>query len=124
MTAAQAEKYKAGRGLVKEVRARRTNPHRERVDKYLKEKEGLIENPLSAFEGDFIKDEERRPPTDSEREQWMIRNFNEGQIGRYEDLEEEVGRPSVEQMEGILNKKQRAKYDAWAEFGQPIEKEG
>jgi hypothetical protein len=122
MTAKQAQKYKAGRGLVKEVRVRRTNPHRERVDKYLKEKEGLVENPLTAGEGDFIKDEERRPPTNSEREQWMLRNYNEKQLERYEDLEDE-GTPSVGDMERLLNKKQRVKYDAWADFGQPIEKE-
>jgi hypothetical protein len=122
MTAKQAQKYKAGRGLVKEVRVRRTNAHRQRVDKYLKEKEGLVENPLTAQEGDFIKDEERRPPTDRERESWMLRNFNEGQVERFEDLEDE-GSVSVEKMETILNKKQRVKYDKWADFGQPIEKE-
>ncbi len=92
------------------------------MDKYLKEKEGLVENPLSAEEGDFIKDEERRPPTDRERESWMLRNFNEGQVGRFEDLEDE-GPVSVEKMETILNKKQRVKYDKWADFGQPIDKE-
>lgn len=122
MTAKQAERYKAGRGLVKEVRAVRTNPHRERVDKYLKEKEGLVENPLTAQEGDFIKDEERRPPTDRERESWMLRNYNEKQIERFEDLEDE-GPPTIADMEGLLNKKQKAKYDKWAEFGQPAEKE-
>lgn len=122
MTAKQASRYKAGRGLVKEVRVRRTNPHRERVNKYLKEKEGLVENPLTAGEGDFIKDEERRPPTDREREQWMLRNYNEKQLGQFEDLEDE-GRTSIQDLEGLLNKKQRSKYDSWADFGQPIDKE-
>lgn len=124
MTANQASKYKEGRGLSITVRSVRTNPHRQRVDKYLEEKEGLIENPLTAREGDFIEKVERRPPTDTEKEGWITRNYNEGQFGRYEDLEEELGRrPDVEEMEDILNKKQRVKYDEWVLFGQPIDKE-
>lgn len=118
MTAEQAEKYKAGRGLVKEVRARRTNPHRERVDKYLFEKKGLVENPNTAYEGDFVEAANRVEPDADMKRKWMLSRFNEGQYERLEDLEEELGRTAVaEEMEPILNKKQKAKYDKWVRFG-------
>jgi hypothetical protein len=118
MTAEQAEKYKAGRGLVKEVRVRRTNPHRERVDKYLFEKEGLVENPNTAFEGDFVKAADRVEPDDGMKRKWILNTLNEGQYERLEDLEEEKGRLATGvEMEILLNKKQYDKYKRWRDFG-------
>lgn len=118
MTASQASKYKEGRGLSKTVRNVRTNPHRERVTVYLEKKEGLVEVPqsITGRAGQFEEKADRRPPTEREKENYLIGKFNDSQLERFEELEDQDSY-SLQDVEAIMNKKQIPKYEAWIEYG-------
>lgn len=123
MTPSQASALKAGRGMNAEVRAVRTNAHRERVTLYLEKKKGLVEVPQSikGQTGIFEEKVERRPPTDQEKERYLLRVFNDSQVERFEDIEES-GEYSLSDVEALMNKKQKPKYEKWIEYG--VEQDG
>lgn len=118
MSPAQASELKEGRGMNAEVRKLRTNAHRVRVELYLEKKKGLVEVPqsITGQAGVFEEAVERRPPTDNEKERYLIRMFNDSQMGRFEDLEDQDSY-SLQDVEAIQNKKQIPKYEKWIEYG-------
>ena len=126
MSASQASQYREGRGMSLKVRSKRTNAHRERVTKYLEKKEGFVEVPQSVAgrTGDFVQDTERRPPTDEEKESYLLRIFNESQLERFEELEDRAEGYGLSDIEAIMNKKQVVKYDKWKEYGVEVKTDG
>lgn len=126
MSASQASQYKEGRGMSLTVRSKRTNAHRARVTKYLEEKKGLVEVPqsIASVTGTFEEKTERRPPTDIEKERYLIRVFNEGQMGRFEEIEDRDEGYELSDVEAIMNKKQVVKYEKWIEYGREVKTDG
>lgn len=118
MSPAQASELKEGRGMNAEVRRLRTNAHRVRVETYLEKKKGLVEIPqsIAGYTGKFVEETARRPPTDTEKERYLINKMNGSQIERYEELEEQESY-SLQDVEAIQNQKQIVKYEKWIEYG-------
>lgn len=125
MTEKEANQYKEGRGLSITVRSKRTNPHRERVTKFLEKKKGLVEVPrgITGETGVFEEKVERRPPTDKEKERYLLTKFNDAQFERFEELED-AGDYSIQDLESIMNKKQVPKYEVWVKRGVEVKDNG
>lgn len=116
------ETMRTSRGFVEEIRSVRTNAHRERVDAYFAKKGQIIDG----VSGGVEEKVELQRPTVRQQVRWIMQNLNEGQMDRYEAVEDEGGWPTLEDelnflLSDIINKKQKAKFDKYVEKGVPSE---
>tara|TARA_R100001163_G_scaffold56556_1_gene44295 strand:+ start:5721 stop:6800 length:1080 start_codon:yes stop_codon:yes gene_type:complete len=116
------ETLRTSRGFVDEIRSVRTNAHRERVDAYFAKKGKTIEG----VSGKVEKKREMIEPTSRQKVRWIMQRLNEGQMDRYEVVEDEGGWKTYDAeldflLSDIINKKQRVKFDQYVEKGVPSE---
>jgi len=116
------ETMRTGRGFVEEIRSVRTNAHRERVDAYFEKKGETVEG----VSGEVKKKQELVRPSVRQQVRWIMQRMNEGQMDRYEIVEDEGGWPTMEDelnflLSDIINKKQKVKFDQYVEKGVPNE---
>jgi hypothetical protein len=116
------ETMRTSRGFIEEIRSVRTNAHRERVDAYFDKKGETIEG----VSGKVEKKQELVRPSVRQQVRWIMQRMNEGQMDRYEVVEDEGGWPTMEDelnflLSDIINKKQKVKFDKYVEKGVPNE---